>query len=194
MATSSLVSVGVKVDATVLKGLLNKLRFYDKDLYKEATQALVNAGNPIAAAVGSGFPGKPPLSGWHTKSKRVGVARLPGYNAGNVRGGVKTVVPRPKSYNEGFGTVPLVRLEQKNAAGAILDTAGSAMANPKGERFIRNLDSRLPSKSKADGFRSRVMYPYTKRNLPLVEKSLSITIKAQNARIQNFLKTFRSDV
>lgn len=191
MATSSLVSVDVKIDATVLKGLLNDLRYYDKDLYKEATKALETSAQPIATAVGTAFPGKSPLSNWHTTNRRVGVARLPGYNAANVRRGVKPVVPRPKSYKQGFGSVPIMRLEQKNAAGSIFDTAGSAMANVKGGRFITNLDKGGRTKSKGDGFRSRIMYPFTKRNLPLVEKSLALTIKAQNGRIRARLKPFK---
>lgn len=193
-ASSSLVGLDVKVDATALKALLNSLRFYDKDLYKEITKTLEGSAQPIATAVGNAFPGKPPLNNWHQTNKRVGEARLPGYNAANVRRGVKPVVPRPKSYKGGFGAVPILRLEQKNGAGAIFDTAGSASANAKGERFIKNLDKHTRVKSKGDGFRSRIMYPYTKRNMPLVEKSVALTIKAQNGRIRNHLKTFRSDV
>ena len=184
MATSPLVSTSVRLDATALKALLSELRFYDKELYKEIRKALVGSAQPIATAVGTAFPGLPPLKNWHQTNRRVGVARLPGYNAANVRRGVKAVVPRPKSYSGGFGVQPILRLEQKNAAGAIFDTAGSAMANAKGERFIKNLDKHARVKSRGDGFRSRIMYPYTQRNMPLVEKSVALTIKAQNGRIR----------
>lgn len=192
MATSPLVGLSVRLDATALKGLLNELRFYDKELYKEITKTLAASAEPIATAVGTAFPGKPPLSNWHQTNRRVGVARLPGYNAANVRRGVKAVVPRPKTYKGGFGVVPILRLEQKNAAGAIFDTAGSAMANAKGERFIRNLDARSRITSKGGGFRSRIMYPFTKRNMPLVEKSVALTIKAQNGRIRARLQKPRA--
>jgi hypothetical protein len=188
MATSPLVSTSVRLDATALKALLSELRFYDKELYKEITKALVGSAQPIATAVGTAFPGKAPLKNWHQTNRRKGEARLPGYNAANVRRGVKAVVPRPKSYSGGFGVRPILRLEQKNAAGAIFDTAGSAMANAKGERFIKNLDKHARVRSKGDGFRSRIMYPFTKRNMPLVEKSVALTIKAQNGRIRARLK------
>jgi len=175
----------IKVDATMLKALMDDLRKYDKDLYKEVTKALVNSASPIATAVGSKFPGKPPLENWHQTNRRKGKARLPGYNAANVRRGVKAVVPRPKGFKGArFRTVGILRLEQKNAAGQIYDIAGSAFKNEKGERFINNLDKHLRTKSSGDGKRSRVMFPWTKANLPLVEETVAKSIKAQNGRIR----------
>ena len=175
----------IKVDATMLKQLLDDLRSYDKDLYKEVTKVLVNSASPIATAVGSAFPGKPPLEWWREGNKRRGKARMPGYNAANVRRGVKAVVPRPKGYRGArFRTVGILRLQQMNAAGQVYDVAGSAMANEAGERFIANLDKHLRTKSRGDGKRSRIMFPYTQKHLPMVEQSVATAIKAQNGRIR----------
>lgn len=175
----------IKIDATMLKSLMDDLRSYDKDLYKEVSKALVTSASPIAAAVGSAFPGKPPLDNWHSTNRRKGTARLPGYNAANVRKGVKAVVPRQKGFKGArFRTVGILRLEQKNAGGQVYDIAGSMMANDAGERFVANLDKHLRTKSKGDGWRSRIMYPFTKKNMPLVEDSVAKSIKAQNGRIR----------
>jgi hypothetical protein len=169
----------------MLKSLLDDLRSYDKDLYKEVTKALVQSAAPIATAVGSAFPGKPPLEFWHETNRRRGKARMPGYNAMNVRRGVKAVVPRPKGFQGArFRTVGILRLQQMNAAGQVYDVAGSAFKNEAGERFIHNLDKHLRTKSRGDGKRSRIMYPYTKKHLPMVEKSVALSIKAQNSRIR----------
>ena len=175
----------IKIDAIMLKQLMDDLRNYDKDLYKEVEKALKVSAQPIATAVGAKFPGKPPLANWHTGNRRRGEKKLPGYNAMNVRRGVKAVVPRQKGYRGAkFRTVGILRLQQMNGAGQIYDIAGSKFANPKGERFINNLDKHLRTKSRGDGWRSRIMYPFTKQNMPLVEKSVATTIKAQNGRIR----------
>jgi len=181
---STMLNWDIKVDAIMLKQLMDDLRNYDKDLYKEVQKALVNSASPIATAVGARFPGKPPLANWHMTNQRKGVEKLPGYNAANVRRGVKAVVPRQKFKGGQFRTVGILRLQQMNGAGQIFDTAGSKMANPKGDRFIQNLDKRSRIKSSGSGFRSRVMYPFTKKYLPQVEKSVATTIKAQNGRIR----------
>lgn len=181
---STMLNWDIKVDATMLKQLMDDLRNYDKDLYKEVQKALVNSASPIATAVGARFPGKTPLKNWHTTNRRKGEVDLPGYNAMNVRRGVKAVVPRQKFKGGQFRTVGILRLQQMNGAGQIFDTAGSKMANPKGDRFIQNLDKRSRIKSSGNGFRSRVMYPFTKKYLPLVERSVATTIKAQNGRIR----------
>lgn len=181
---STMLNWDIKVDATMLKQLMDDLRNYDKDLYKEVQKALVNSASPIATAVGARFPGKTPLKNWHTTNRRKGEVDLPGYNAMNVRRGVKAVVPRQKFKGGQFRTVGILRLQQMNGAGQIFDTAGSKMANPKGDRFIQNLDKRSRIKSSGNGFRSRVMYPFTKKYLPMVERSVATTIKAQNGRIR----------
>jgi hypothetical protein len=175
----------IKIDATMLKALMDELRSYDKDLYKEVTKALVVSASPIANAVGSAFPGKSPLDNWHGTNRRKGKARMPGYNAANVRRGVKAVVPRPKGFKGArFRTVGILRLEQKNAAGQVYDIAGSEMKNEAGERFIANLDKHLRTKSSGDGKRSRIMFPFTKKHMPMVEESVAKSIKAQNGRIR----------
>jgi hypothetical protein len=182
---SSAYHFNIVVDATMLNALLRELRSYDKDLYKEVTKNLVNSAAPIATAVGTAFPGKPPLEFWREKGRRRGAARMPPYSPMNVRRGVKAVVPRIKSNPvANVNTVGILRLQQMNAGGQVYDVAGSAMKNAKGDRFIQNLDKHLRTKSRGNGFRSRIMFPYTKKHLPLIEKSVALSIKAQNSRIR----------
>jgi hypothetical protein len=172
----------VKVDVVGLKDLLADLRKYDKDLYKEVATSLKDAAQPLATKVGAAFPAKPPLEYWHTTKSRRGKARMPGYQGDLARRSVKPIV---YSGNKFVGrNVGILRLQQMNAGGQVFDGAGTAMANPAGDRFIKNLDKRSRVKSSGDGFRSRVMFPVTKKNLPMIEDAVAKAIGAQNERIR----------
>lgn len=163
-----------------LKDLLADLRKYDRDLYKEVATVLKSSAQPLAQRVGAAFPAESPLDRWHEKG-RVGKARLPGYYGGKARTGVKPIV---YSGNRFVGkNVGILRLQQMDAGGAVYDGAGSKMANPKGETFIKNLDKYTRVKSRGDGFRSRVMMPATARNLPMIEASVAKAIGVLNDRI-----------
>lgn len=173
--------ISLKIDITGLKGLLENLRRYDRDLYKEVANELKTAAQPLANRVGAAFPARPPLSGWHETGRRVGPARLPGYNPNNVRTGVKPIVYSGNKFvNKNVG---ILRLQQMNAGGAVYDGAGTAMANPRGDRFIKNLDKHSAIKSSGNGYRSRVMFPTTKKNMPIIEDAVRKAIDAQNERI-----------
>lgn len=170
----------VNVNVVGLKDLLADLRKYDRDLYKEVAEVLKTTAQPLAQKVGAAFPAQAPLERWHEKG-RVGKARLPGYNGAKVRAGVKPIV---YSGNKFVGkNVGILRLQQMDAGGAVYDGAGSKMANPKGETFIKNLDKYTRVKSRGDGFRSRVMMPATARHLPEIEASVAQAINVLNDRI-----------
>jgi hypothetical protein len=97
----------------------------------------------------------------------------------------RSVKPIVYSGNKFVGrNVGILRLQQMNAGGQVFDGAGTAMANPAGDRFIKNLDKRSRVKSSGDGFRSRVMFPVTKKNLPMIEDAVAKAIGAQNERIR----------
>lgn len=180
-------NLALQIDVTGLQGLLEHLRKYDRDLYKQISDELKTAAQPLANRVGAEFPSRPPLTHWHETGRRVGKARLPGYNANNVRSGVKPIVYSGSRFvNKNVG---ILRLQQMNAGGAIYDGAGSAMANPRGDRFIQNLDKHTVVKSSGSGFRSRVMYPATKKNMPTIEDAVRKAIDNQNNRIIDNLKS-----
>ena len=172
--------ISLKIDITGLKGLLENLRRYDRDLYKEVANELKTAAQPLANRVGAAFPARPPLSGWHQRG-RVGEAELPGYDGGRARTGVKPIVYSGNKFvNKNVG---ILRLQQMNAGGAVYDGAGSAMAKRRGDRFIRNLDKHSAIKSSGNGRRSRVMFPTTKKNMPIIEDAVRKAIDTLNERI-----------
>lgn len=174
----------IKIDATNLKNLMAELKDYDRNLYKEVKQELVKTAQPLATKVGAAFPAQP-LKNWHSVNRRRGEARLPGYSPNLVRRSVKTATPNMSRGASGrFRTVGILRLQQMNAGGQVYDMAGSAQQNPKGQRFINNLDKHSRVKSTAGNFRSRIMFPFTKKYLPEVEKQVAAAIESQNTRIR----------
>lgn len=180
-ANSTKFQYDVNVNVVGLQQLLADLRKFDRDLYKEVEQQLKATAQPVAAAVGAAFPQKTPLEYWHARGRR-GEARLPGYDPGSVRAGMKAIV---YSGNKFIGkNVGILRIQQMNAGGAVYDSAGGKMANPKGDNFIRNLDKHLRVKSTGGKSRSRVVFPTAKRFLPYIEGLVAKAIDAQQDRIR----------
>lgn len=174
----------IKVSATNLKNLMSELKNYDRDLYKQVKKELVATAQPLATKVGAAFPAKP-LEYWHSTNRRRGPSRFPGYSPNLVRRSVKTATPNMSRGASGrFRTVGILRLQQMNAGGQVYDMAGSAQKNPKGLPLIKNLDKRSRVKSTAGEFRSRIMFPFTKKYLPDIEKQVAAAIESQNTRIR----------
>jgi hypothetical protein len=76
------------------------------------------------------------------------------------------------------------------SGGQIYDTAGSAIGGGganAGQRFVANLDKHSRIKSKGGRYRSRVMYPATKKYLPLIEKAVEVSIRKIDGQVQKRL-------
>ena len=156
-----------------LNELLRELRKYEPALYKTIRDELVNGAQPLTSAVGDDFPEKP-LKYWHTSGERRGKARMPAYNAGKARRGVKAVVVR------GGRSKGVLRLEQRDAGGQVYDAAGSKSMS----RFVKNLDKHAPTKSKPPKSRSRLMYSSVAANMGLVEDDILKAIGKTDKMIQ----------
>jgi hypothetical protein len=174
--------MGIKVEVHGVREVLAELRKYERETYVTIEKDLKSSAKPAADAVGRDFPDKP-LSNWHAAGGRKGNSRLPAYNKSaknKVRVDVST--KKPKGSNE-HG---LMRLQQSNAGGQIYDTAGSGggTKSAAGQRFVSNLDKHLKTKSKSGRYRSRVMYPSTKKNLPLIEKAVEVSIRKIDGLVQ----------
>jgi hypothetical protein len=181
--------MGIQMQVDGVREVLDELRKYEVETYKRLRTDLIQSAQPAAKAVGRAFPAKP-LMNWHRSGGRKGASRLPSYSASAARNTVRVVVStkKPRRQTE-HG---LIRLQQMNAGGQVYDSAGSATVgrigagSSAGQRFIANLDKR-GVKSKGNGFRSRIMYPQTKKNLPLIENAVRDSIRKIDGEVQKRL-------
>ena len=181
--------MGINVDVYGVRETLAELRKYEKQAYKTITDDLKLSAKPAADAVGREFPSEP-LMNWHTSGGRKGKSRLPPYNGATAKRKVKPVVStsRPRGNNQ-HG---LIRLQQSDAGGQVYDSAGSATKAARGseasagQKFVANLDKRS-KQSSGTKYRSRVMYPETKKNLPLIEKAVEASIRKIDGEVQKRL-------
>lgn len=182
--------MGIKVDVYGVRETLAELRKYERQTYTRISNDLKLSADPAAKAVGREFPDEP-LMNWHTSGGRLSTkSRLPPYNGSSAKRKVKVAVitKQPRGNNQ-HG---LIRLQQMDAGGAVYDRAGSStkalsgsMASA-GQKFVANLDKRS-KQSSGDKFRSRVLYPHTKKNLPLIEQAVEVSIRKIDGEVQKRL-------
>jgi hypothetical protein len=185
--------MSMKLDVYGVRETLAELRKYERETYTRITNDLKTSAQPAAMAVGSKFPNQPfrTKNNWHTSGGRRGDSRMPPYVGSSAKNGVKVVVSTSKP--RGNNQHGLIRLQQKDAGGAVYESAGSATKAAKGagadasQRFISNLDKQGNTKSRKGRTRSRVMYPQTKKNLPLIEKAVEISIRKIDGEVQKRL-------
>ena len=148
-----------------VKETLNELRKFDRDLFNNLRKDLKTSAVPLAKAVGQDFPAKP-LSGWLGAGRTV--SGFPRYTGSTAQRGVKVAKITTTRRNPN-----ILRIVQGNPAGAVFDGAGSKATTAPAVRFVRNLDSKTPSRSAQGRTRSRVLYPSVKRQMPLVEGAVT---------------------
>lgn len=179
----------LKVDVYGVRETLAELRKYERETYNIIEKDLKTSAQPAADAVGKEFPDRP-LRNWHRSGGRRGASRMPPYTA-SAKSKVRVAVSTKKP--TGIGQHGLIRLQQMDAGGQVYDSAGSAISGGQGsmasagQRFVSNLDKHLNTKSRQGKYRSRVMYPATKKNLPLIEKAVEISIRKINGEVQKRL-------
>jgi len=179
----------IKVGVYGVRETLAELRKYEFETFKRIKTDLLQSAQPIADAVGRKFPDEPLLN-WHSSGGRKGKANFPAYNSASAKSKVKVVLStkRPR----GQAQYGLIRLQQMDAGGQVYDSAGSWITGATGpnasagQKFVSNLDKR-GVKSKGNGFRSRIMYPQTKKNLPLIEKAVEASIRKIDSEVQKRL-------
>jgi len=166
----------IKVDVYGVRETLAELRKYEAETFKRIKKDLIQSAQPAADAVGREFPDEP-LANWHSSGDRKGKARMPPYSGSAAKSKVKVaVVSKRPTGQQKYG---LVRLQQMDGGAQVYDSAGSVTAGGQGSmasagsKFISNLDKHLTTKSRQGRTRSRVMYPATKKHLPLIEKAIA---------------------
>jgi hypothetical protein len=182
--------MGIKVDVYGVRETLAELRKYEVETFRTIKKDLLKSARPAAMAVGRAFPDEP-LRNWHTSGGRLSSkSRLPEYNGSVAKRRVKVVVVTKAP--TGVHQYGLIRLQQMDAGGQVYDSAGSKTKAARGidatagQKFISNLDKRsLQSSGKK--YRSRIMYPFTEKNLPLIEKAIEISIRKIDGEVQKRL-------
>lgn len=181
----------IKVDVYGVRETLAELRKYQAETFKRIKTDLIQSAQPASDAVGREFPAEP-LMNWHSSGGRLASkSRLPPYNGAAAKTKVKVAVStkRPRGL-ESYG---LVRLQQMDGGAQVYDSAGSVTAGGQGSmasagsKFIANLDKHLTTKSRQGRTRSRVMYPATKKHLPLIEKAIEDSIRRIDGEVQKRL-------
>jgi hypothetical protein len=182
--------MGIKVDVYGVRETLAELRKYERVTFNRISSDLKTSAKPAATAVGRAFPDEPLLN-WHTSGGRLSSkSRLPAYNGSSAKSKVRVAISTKKP--TGIGQHGLIRLQQMDAGGQVYDSAGSATKAARGasasagQKFISNLDKRS-LKSTGQKYRSRIMYPFTEKNLPLIEKAIEISIRKVDGEVQKRL-------
>ena len=183
--------MGTKIDVYGVRETLAELRKYERETFNRISSDLKTSAKPAAIAVGRSFPDEPLLN-WHTSGGRLSSkSRLPPYNGSSAKSKVRVAISTKKP--TGIGQHGLIRLQQMDAGGQVYDTAGSATKAARGasasagQKFISNLDKRSKVKSSGQKYRSRIMYPFTEKNLPLIEKAIEISIRKIDGEVQKRL-------
>ena len=154
---------------TGLNDTLRALKLFEPELYAKLRRDLVTDATPLANEVGSKFPNKPLK--WWKESGRAGNARMPGYNATRAQTKVKPIAGTGRAHSKGR---VILRLQQMDGGGQVFDTAGGMRAK---SQFVQNLDKHSRVKSRGGRFRSRILFPYTKKNQPLVQEIVGVVVK-----------------
>lgn len=152
-----------------LNDTLRALKLFEPELYMKLRKDLVQDATPLANEIGSKFPNQPLK--WWKQNGRAGNARLPGYNPTRARTKVKPIAGTGRE--RGKGRV-ILRLQQMDGGGQVFDSAGGA--SPKAQ-FVMNLDKHSRVKSGGGRARSRILFPYVKKNKHMVEDIVGVVVK-----------------
>lgn len=154
---------------TGLSDTLRALRLFEPELFKKLRKDLVQDATPLANEIGSKFPDKPLK--WWKENGRAGNARMPGYQATRARTKVKPIAGTGRGHGKGQA---ILRLQQMDGGAQVYDSAGGMRAK---SQFVQNLDKHSRVKSRGGKFRSRILFPYTKKNQPIIQDIVAVVVR-----------------
>jgi hypothetical protein len=167
----------VRVDTSDLGRVAKYLKDTEPALYKQISQTLREGGRAVAANVAYNIK-KPRLTRWHSEGRQ-GPSRLPGFFIGRAQAGVKPIVT-PTGRRKG-SSVQVLRIQQMDAGGAVLDSAG----NKSPSQFVTNLDANSSIKAGRGKLRSRTIYKGTKNSMWMVEDNIEQAIAITEKHLSN---------
>ena len=160
------ISAGVSVTGT--KEVLLALRQIDPEMRKQFDRDAKQIAAPIVEAAKQDYPEKS-LSGMARNWSQRGRQLFP-YTQSAARRGVSVKVSTAKKNQS------VIKITQRNPAASIIEVAGSARRNPKGDRFNANIAAKA-------GQPSRVMWPSADRHLPQVVAAIEDLVRTVAAKI-----------
>ena len=160
------ISAGVTVTGT--KEVLLALRQIDPEMRKQFDRDAKQIAAPIVDAAKRDYPTKY-LSGMARNWSQRGRQLFPYTQAAAQRGIIVRVSTAKKNQS-------VIKITQRNPAASIVEVAGSARRNPKGDRFNTNLAIEA-------GQPSRVMWPSADRHLPQVTAAIEDLVRTVAAKI-----------
>lgn len=130
----------IKIDSS-LKGyndFKKRLKEFDPELRRAMDREIRAVLKPVATKAQSYVPERP-LSGWRLGSDRVGTARMPDWDQGEVRKNIK--VRQGGKRSRGNATQSAWKISNLSAAGSVLELAGKVKTGnpPMGHVFIKAL-------------------------------------------------------
>lgn len=155
---------------TGIADTMRALRLFEPELYLKLRKDLVEDAKPLAQDIGKQFPIATNLTKWHATGRK-GASRLPGYNGARAQSKVKPIAGTGRAHGKGKA---ILRLQQMDGGAQVFDTAGS---QSRGSQFVKNLDKHSRVKSRGGGFRSRVMYPQTKKRQYMVQEIVAVVVR-----------------
>jgi hypothetical protein len=162
------VSISAGVSVTGTKEVLLALRQIDPEMRKQFDRDAKQIAAPIVEAAKQDYP-ENYLSGMARNWSQRGRQLFP-YTQSAARRGVSVKVSTAKKNQS------VIKITQRNAAASIIEVAGSARRNPKGDRFNANLAAKA-------GQPSRVMWPSADRHLPQVVAAIEDLVRTVAAKI-----------
>ena len=174
------------VEIIGLNDLIVKLRKYEPEVLKALQKDMKARLKPLADQVGKQYPDYPRTNtGMHwregtgysdkgTKPQRVRKKKghFPLW---------KGDANRRVIISSSTGKSAFARVVQMSASGMVYDSALSSKTNG----FIPALDYASGSAHKGGNIRSRVLYPATKTNLPMVEKEIEYILEKINKMVND---------
>ena len=158
------------------------LRKYEPDALKALQKDMKGRLRPLAVAVGHDFPAVPQVGSgdmhWVGTGRYKGKARSPKWDG---LAQTRTIISSSTGKNS------FARVQQMSPAGAVFDSAKKSSTNG----FIQALDYAANSAATGKKSRSRVMYPSTKKHLPMVEKEVEIILNKLDAEIERKLSSYK---
>lgn len=149
-------------DVNGVAATIKELGRIDPELAKAARARLKETAAPLVAAARQLVPAPSPLSRWKAGGRI-------GWEAGRAR---SAITAKPSTAAPRGRRIKLLSVVQANPAGAVFDMAGRASGGrtPQGQAFIRNLNARY-------GTASRAMWRAAEQTRPQVEQALQTAVR-----------------
>lgn len=174
-------SADYNIELAGLQETVIHLKTYEPLLLLILQREAQNKFRPVAKAVAKEFPRySDTLPNWNGEGRYNKVKGKKGGSFPKYSGDATTAVDivTPNKTSKGFA-----RVQQMSASGSVFDSAKKST----NKTFVGRLDMATGGMAKGSKSRSRIMFPKTIHNLPLIEKQVEEVTQMLNVQIQRKL-------